>query len=65
MAASCAKQAPQEVTSLDKHLQVHVSKAEKGNLRYSITRDGKTVLKDSALGLELKLVPRGFKRRTS
>jgi alpha-glucosidase len=53
VAASCAKHTPQEVTSPDKHLQVHVSQAETGNLRYSITRDGKTVLKDSALGLEL------------
>lgn len=53
MAASCAIHTPQDLTSPDKQLQVHVSQAEAGNLRYSITRDGKTVLKDSALGLEL------------
>jgi alpha-glucosidase len=53
MAASCARHAPQDVISPDKHLQVHLSQTDTGSLRYSITRDGKTVLKESALGLEL------------
>jgi alpha-glucosidase len=50
---ACAKNTPQDLVSPDKHLQVRVSQAENGSLRYSIARDGKTVLKESALGLEL------------
>jgi len=49
---SCAKNAPQDLTSPDKHLQVHVSNIN-GVFQYSVTRDTKTVLKSSALGLEL------------
>jgi alpha-glucosidase len=51
--AACAKNAPQDLHSPDKHLQVKLSQAENGSLRYSIARDGKIVLKDSVLGLEL------------
>lgn len=51
---ACAKHSPQDIlTSPDKHLQVHVSRTDKGTLYYSILRDDKTVLKESALGLEL------------
>lgn len=50
---ACAKNTPQDLVSPDKHLQVKVSQAENGSLYYSIARDGKVVLKDSALGLEL------------
>jgi alpha-glucosidase len=50
---SCAKNAPQDITSPDKHLQVHLSQTEQGSLQYSVLRDGKTVLKNSTLGLEL------------
>lgn len=49
---SCAKNYPSDITSPDKHLQVHVSN-DKGALHYTISRDGKTILKNSALGLEL------------
>lgn len=50
---SCAKHAPQDIASPDTHLQVHLSQSENGALRYSILRDGKTVLKESVLGLAL------------
>lgn len=53
MAASCAKNTPQDLASPDKHLQVHLSQTENGSLHYNIVRDGKIILKDSALGLEL------------
>lgn len=53
VAASCAKNTPQDLVSPDKHLQVKVSQAENGSLHYSIARDGKIVLKESALGLAL------------
>lgn len=52
--AACAKNTPQDLASPDKHLQVHLSQTAGGSLHYSIARDGKVVLKDSALGLELK-----------
>lgn len=51
--AACAKAPPQDIASPDKHLQVHLSQTDGGSLHYNIMRDGKTVLKDSALGLEL------------
>lgn len=51
--AACAKNTPQDIASPDKHLQVHLSQTDSGSLRYSVARDGKTVLRDSALGLEL------------
>lgn len=51
--AACAKNTQQNLVSPDNHLQVHFSQTESGSLHYSIARDGKTVLKDSALGLEL------------
>lgn len=50
---SCAKNAPQDITSPDKHLQVHLSQTEQGTLQYSVLRDGKPVIKTSTLGLEL------------
>ena len=49
---SCAKNSPSDITSPDKHLQVHVIN-DNGALHYTISRDGKTILKNSALGLEL------------
>jgi hypothetical protein len=51
--AACAKNAPQDIASPDKHLQVHLSQTDSGILHYKIMRDGKLVLKDSVLGLEL------------
>jgi len=50
---ACAENTSPALKSPNKHLQVNVSQAENGSLRYSILRDGKTVLKESALGLEL------------
>ena len=50
---ACAKNTPQDLVSPDKHLQVRVSQGENGSLRYTVARDGKTVLKESALGLAL------------
>lgn len=50
---SCAKNTPQDITSPDKHLQVHLSQTEQGTLQYSVLRDGKPVIKTSTLGLEL------------
>ncbi|MFO1388679.1 glycoside hydrolase family 97 N-terminal domain-containing protein [Cellvibrio sp.] len=50
---SCAKNTPQDITSPDKHLQVHLSQTEQGTLQYSVLRDGKPVIKTSSLGLEL------------
>ena len=49
---SCAKKAPEALASPDKHLQVHVSNSN-GIFQYSITRDTKTIVKNSTLGLEL------------
>ncbi|GGY64712.1 alpha-glucosidase [Cellvibrio zantedeschiae] len=50
---SCAKNTPQDISSPDKHLQVHLSQSEQGSLQYSVLRDGKPIVKTSALGLEL------------
>jgi hypothetical protein len=49
---SCAKNIPQDLTSPDKHLQVHVSN-DNGVFKYSVARDTKIILKDSTLGLEV------------
>ena len=49
---SCAKNNVPDLASPDKHLQVHVSNDD-GRLHYTVTRDGKTIVKNSALGIEL------------
>lgn len=50
---ACAKTTPQDIASPDRHLQVHLNQTANGSLHYSLIRDGKVVLKESALGLEL------------
>ncbi|MET0357454.1 MAG: glycoside hydrolase family 97 N-terminal domain-containing protein, partial [Cellvibrio sp.] len=52
IAVSCSKTPSQDLVSPDKHLKVHINN-DAGNLHYSILRDGKTILKNSALGIEL------------
>jgi len=52
MVVACAKNSPQDIASPDKHLQVHLINDDSG-LHYSITRGDKTIVKNSALGLEL------------
>jgi len=51
--SACSLQPPQALTSPDKHLAVQFSAEQDGSIHYSLQRDGKVVLKDSALGLEL------------
>jgi len=50
---ACSQETPQPLVSPDAHLKVQVVPQKDGSIHYSIQRDGKVVLKESMLGLEL------------